>query len=246
MRSLRDSGRVRVVSFSGVDGAGKSTQIERLCECLNERGVRIRLFRFWDDIARLKKFREGAGHKLFKGDKGVGTPSAPISRRDKNVRSWPMTCFRMLLYVLDAVSVRPVLRKSSHFGVDLVIFDRYIYDEFANLNLGNPLIRAYIRLMMWLVPRPDVSFLLDADPAEARARKPEYPLDFIRINRQSYIKLSQLVGGMTVVPPMPIPDVQQEILAHLPRAFSLLVEQSVLVQKSYHDRSAKVNNSRSG
>ena len=32
----------------------------------------------------------------------------------------------------------------------------------------------------WIVPRPDVAYLLDADPEAARARKPEYPVDFMR------------------------------------------------------------------
>src|SRR5579863_1586207 len=70
MQNMRGSERVRFVSFSGVDGAGKSTQIALLCAKLEERGVRIHVLRFWDDIARLTKLREGTGHHVFKGDKG--------------------------------------------------------------------------------------------------------------------------------------------------------------------------------
>ena len=32
---------------------------------------------YWDDIAQLTSIRESAGHRLFKGDKGVGSPDAP-------------------------------------------------------------------------------------------------------------------------------------------------------------------------
>ena len=79
------------VSFSGMDGAGKSTQIQSLRTRLMEAGLRVSLITFWDDIARLTHLREVSGHTLFKGDKGVGSPDAPINRRDKNVRSAPMT-----------------------------------------------------------------------------------------------------------------------------------------------------------
>ena len=157
---------------------------------------------FWDDVARLKRIREGAGHTLFKGEKGVGSPEKPVNRRDKNVRSWPMSVVRLGLYFVDALSLRSTVARALRSGADFVICDRYIYDELANLNLGNPAARAYVRMIMKLVPRPDVSYFLDADPVAARARKPEYPLDFLHLSRASYFTLIKLIGGITVIPPM--------------------------------------------
>ncbi len=208
------------VSFSGIDGAGKSTQIESLASRLRQDGLRVHVVRFWDDVARLKGIRETSGHKIFKGDKGVGSPEAPIHRRDKNVQSSWMTCVRLFLYAVDALSLRFAVAKALRSGFDLVIFDRYAYDELANLNLRNPLIRAYARALMSFVPRPHVSYLLDADPEQARARKPEYPLDFVRSNRQAYLRLASLVGGITVLDPKPIHQVQAEVLAHAVRRLS--------------------------
>lgn len=202
------------VSFSGMDGAGKSTQIQSLRTRLTDAGLRVSLITFWDDIALLTHLREVSGHTLFKGDKGVGSPDAPINRRDKNVRSAPMTLVRYFLYLLDAISLRSVVKKALRSNADFIIFDRYAYDELANLNLHNPLARAYVRLVMILVPRPNVSYLLDADPVQARARKPEYPIDFLQFCRASYMTLNGLIGGMTLIPPMPVQDVQREVLQH--------------------------------
>jgi thymidylate kinase len=207
--------RAQLVSFSGIDGAGKSTQIGALRAKLEESGARVRLITFWDDVATLTGLREVTGHKVFKGDKGVGSLGAPINRRDKNVRSRLMTAIRLGLYLSDAVSLRRVLKKAVASEADVVICDRYAYDELANLTLRHPAIRAYVRLIMKIVPRPDVSYLLDADPILARARKPEYPLDFLYTSREAYLSLSQLVGGITIIPPMPIPDVQREILSRI-------------------------------
>ncbi len=213
MDSDQRNHRCKFVSFSGMDGAGKSTQIAALRAYLQQAGQRVQLLTFWDDVAQLKNLRETSGHKIFKGDKGVGSPDAPINRRDKNVRSPIMTCIRLGLYFLDAISLRRVVSKALHSGVDFIICDRYVYDELANLTLSNPISRAYVRLIMQLVPRPDVSYFLDADPVAARARKPEYPLDFLYFSRESYRVLSHLVGGITVIAPMPAQDVTSAVLA---------------------------------
>lgn len=198
------------VSFSGIDGAGKSTQIDALRSQLSEAGLRVRLITFWDDVARLKGIRESTGHKVFKGEKGVGTPDAPVNRRDKNVQSWYMTGVRFFLYFVDAVSLRLVVRRALRSDAEFIICDRYAYDELANLKLRNPVARAYIRLILMLVPKPDISYLLDADPVQARTRKPEYPVDFLHQNRAAYLALSK-IAGMTVIAPMSIQDAKRQV-----------------------------------
>ncbi len=189
-----------IVSFSGIDGAGKTTQIDALCNFLREAGIPFRLHTFWDDVAALTSFRERMSRKVFKGDDGVGSPENPIQRRDKNVQSWYATSFRYVLYALDALKLRTFVRRLSKRHAAFVIFDRYLYDELANLPLGSKLARAYIRMLFQFAPQPDVALLLDADPLSATSRKPEYPLQFVRSNRDAYLDLSRL-AKMTVVAP---------------------------------------------
>jgi thymidylate kinase len=218
---------MRTISFSGIDGAGKSTQIERLCASLQQIGLSVRMVCFWDHVARLTRFRESAGHVVFGGDTGIGTPSAPISRRDKNVRSWFMTAIRLFLYSLDAISLRVLVKRAQNSGADLLIFDRFIYDELANLELQHWMMRAYARAIGRFVPKPDISYLLDADPVAARARKPEYPLEFLDFNRKSYLALNNLACRFQVIAPMTADDVEREVLQRAIDGLSLAPAENI-------------------
>jgi thymidylate kinase len=229
IRETSGSLRPTLVSFSGIDGAGKSTQIEELCARLVDSGLSVHVLAFWDDVATLKALREFLSRALFHGEPGVGTPTQPVNRRDKNVRSWPVTALRFFLYFIDALSLRMKTARASRTGADVLIFDRYLYDELANLNLDHRLSRTYVRLLLKMVPRPDVAYLLDVDPVQARARKPEYPLEFLHSNRASYLALSGIAGGITVVATAFKPEAQRiigettlQLLNRRPPAFDSL------------------------
>jgi thymidylate kinase len=197
------------ISFSGIDGAGKSTQIDLLHDRLTASAMRVKLVAFWDDVAIFTRVRETAVHSLFKGEKGVGSPDRPVNRRDKNVRTWYMTAMRFVLYFLEALSLAKVALASC--DADVIIFDRYLYDQLANLPQQRFFTRLYSRLLLKLVPKPDIAYLIDADPEFARQRKPEYPLEFLRTIRSAYLILKD-IGGMTLIPPGPVNDVADNVL----------------------------------
>ena len=205
------STNAKIVSFSGIDGAGKSTQIEALLNYLRKRGFAVKIYTFWDDIVVLSGFRERMSLSVFKGDRGVGSPEKPIIRRDKNVASWYVVASRLLLYLLDVCGLAVLVSRTSEAEADVVIFDRYIYDELANLPLKRRWARCYVRLLLKCTPKPDLALLLDADPDAACERKPEYPSEFVERNREAYLRLSRL-AGMTVVPPLTIEATTASIL----------------------------------
>ncbi|HEY6350895.1 MAG TPA: thymidylate kinase [Candidatus Angelobacter sp.] len=205
-------GKPLLISFSGVDGSGKSTQIENLRGALHSAGLSTRLLTFWDNVVVGVKYREGFVHKVYKSERGIGAPGKPVKRRDKNMRGWHLTAARHFLYLLDACNLRRVIAREKKSGADVIILDRYIYDEFSNLNLANPVSRAFVKAVQAFVPKPDVAYLLDADPAAAYARKPEYPVEFMEKCRHAYFEVANLLGTLTIIPGLSLPEAKKAVL----------------------------------
>jgi thymidylate kinase len=211
-RPVRSRSRMRplLITFSGIDGSGKSTSIAALKELLSSTGLRVRVATFWDDVVILPRLRENLTQKLFGGQTGVGAPDCPVQRRDKNLRPWYATLARCGFYLLDAIHLRSVAKGMLNSEVDVVIFDRYFFDQLAVLPIEQRAVRIYVRWLFRLVPRPDIAYLLDADPELAFIRKPEYPLEFLNQYRHSYLLLRQLMAEATTTELTLIPALQLE------------------------------------
>lgn len=200
-----------LITFSGIDGAGKSTQIEKLRNYFLSAGIPVRELTFWDNVVMFPRLRSGFSRVVLQSDGSVGTPEKPAARNDKNAQSWPLLCGRACLYLFDVINLRRIVRSVRSLETGVVIFDRYIYDQLAAMPMDSWLARAYTKILLKLCPKPDLSYVLDAVPEVARARKPEYPVDFMHQQRRSYLQL-RAFARLQVIPAAEPDEVHAAIL----------------------------------
>ena len=119
-------------------------------------------------------------------------------------------------------SVYPKLIRST-----LVVFDRYADDlavDPRRYRYGGPLWMA--RLLGRMVPRPDLMFVLVADPEIIQARKAEVPLAETSRQVEEYRKLSQRKGVILIDAGRPLEEV-----------VSIIVEETLTwMEKRTHKR----------
>ena len=208
-----------LITFSGIDGAGKTTQIGHLTESLQKQGLRVLRLSFWDDVAVCSTLRAEAGDRAVDCAHANGTAPPPFAaKNNKHIRKWYLTAARSGLYILDVVRLRRLLASQQARNFDVVIFDRYIYDQVANVDSQSFPALAYCKALLKRAPAPDLALVLDASPSAAFARKPEYPLEFMIKNRQSFLRLRELVPQLIVVSAAKEEEVRSEIFSHISRS----------------------------
>ncbi len=195
---LREAGRMarRVVNHTGlcvailgVDGAGKSTQIERLRarECFRN----VKYFHF-----RPMVFERREGQAAPVTDPHGQEPRSPLA-----------SIAKVAYYAVDQfvgwwLRVAPAIARSS-----LVVFDRWFDDILVDqrryrLSAGAGL----AKLLRRFLPKPHLTIALDAPPEVARARTPELEPAEIERQRGVFRQLAAENANWHIVSSVPAPD----------------------------------------
>ena len=179
-----------VVAFSGLDGSGKTLQAENLCRVLEI--SEIPYTHYWNRVGYSPLTRLMT--RIFsRTDRSQDPNSISPIEGQNDLSRWPGPVqaiwawfLAMDLLVRYTVRVRvPVWR--SHFGIGkVVVCDRYVLDAateiLTRLPKGGWMVRAAVKVLKALSPRPNVAFLLDV-PEEVAQVRHELPVSIDTLRR---------------------------------------------------------------
>ncbi len=136
-----------LIAFEGLDQSGKQTQAELLRDHLVEAGRLVRLLSF-------PAYDTAIGGEIERALRGVREYGADVMQ---------------LLYVANRYEWKPQIERELARGT-IVICDRYLASSVA-YGQAQGLEAAWLLDMQKFLPQPDLTLLLDIDPAVSARRK---------------------------------------------------------------------------
>ncbi|HZY47039.1 MAG TPA: hypothetical protein VFE96_04505 [Candidatus Bathyarchaeia archaeon] len=199
--------RTVLVTLSGTHGTGKSTNAGKCYYLLNKRGFRFSYLRHQDLLDPL-------GFIIRRVSRILGFKSATDLERLEPVRilSSVYYLFIYLPLLAGGIGVRRVLGYST-------VADRYLYDLMAG-SWGNGISVPMERLLVRVVPSPDVSFVFDADVKRILDDRPEHTFEYIMNEKAQYSKLVGYFGLKRISTDNPPDTVWNTILHDIETAFA--------------------------
>ena len=203
-----------LITFSGLDGAGKSTLIEWLRAELVRQQRTVRVFHMNDDVGvyaylravrdRLKRMvhsRNGVATLRTTPENGLppGPPSAGLRaglRRVRNAVLWNKP-IRRALYPIDLLIFLGYRLYFERIRGEVLIMDRYFYDTLVDLADGGSF--TAVRLLKRLTPTPHLPVFLEITPSESYARKGEYSVDYLSRRWTAYRTIAPWVRSAVVL-----------------------------------------------
>ncbi len=202
-----------LITFSGLDGAGKSTLIESLKSSLEQQDRRVVVFHMNKDFgvyAYLRFFRDLTSGRSPSADEkhktqvwaaarsyeGKGKLKA-LALRARRAVLWGRS-LRRGVYIIDLLIFLFYRLYVEKLHRQVLIMDRYFYDRLVDVDDGR---RTHtLRLLEKLTPTPTVPIFLDISPEESYARKGEYSVEYLMRRAVSYRRVFLWVRRHVVLP----------------------------------------------
>ncbi|HET9383664.1 MAG TPA: hypothetical protein VFO67_00855 [Gemmatimonadales bacterium] len=190
-----------LITFSGLDGAGKSTLIKWLQASLEREGRSVAVLHMNDDVgiyayaraarnALLRLLGRDAPAPLPHGSDpldlarpGNRSPLKRALRRIRYAILWSETV-RRCIYPIDLLIFTLYRLAFEKLTKRVFIMDRYFYDTLVDLSESGP--SPWNRLLAAFTGTPDVPVLLDVPPERAFGRKGEYTVEYLQRRWAAY------------------------------------------------------------
>lgn len=184
-----------LITLSGMVGSGKSTIARELARIFEQDGRRVQQWRF-QSLPCFRWF--GGASRQQPSAPRSSSPEAPGAMRGVGYRRRRLTAALAAGYAARMVAFRVFLWREGKAD-DVLICDRYFYDNFAHWQLATRRERLYARLLHWLMPTPDLAIVLRARSEAIAARNPGYAPEYLVNVAAAYERLDTRFQEVTVI-----------------------------------------------
>lgn len=170
---------MRIISISGLDGSGKSTQAELLKKHLESRGGRIFYFHAIEQsfAKKLQDFKK----KYCLICKLTGKcKTSSVEEKSVIKANWIQIQLRKMFLLIDILRFKNFIKKAEF---DYILSDRYFFDSAINIKYLSK--KDSSLFAEKFIPSPDLKIYLDAEPAIIMQRKrvPDQGIEYLQAKR---------------------------------------------------------------
>ena len=194
-----------LITFSGLDGSGKSTLVDYLKESLEKENRKVAVSHMNYDVGLysvlrlLKKRVLGSDNETQSHAPREAAHAGKFRSRSAKLRYnlvWNKG-LRFLIYPFDVMIFVCYRFYVERVNRQVLIMDRYFYDTLVDVTGARRTLR--LRFLSWLTPTPNLPVYLDVTAERAFERKHEYSVDYLNRRRLSYQKLISTLPGVLVL-----------------------------------------------
>ena len=194
-RALLDQflGSTVLITVSGMVGSGKTTVVREIVSFAGVRGLVPHAHRFQSLPCISLRVRRRA-------DEGTGPSAEPRKKAGASTRWAGYTRKRLGITAVAVFAVRilafRVYRRMVWKQTEWNVLNRYFYDSLSHYRPSSSIERLYYRIIVALIPRPDLAILVIANRDTIAARRPAYAKAYIELVGESYRHLASQVQDL--------------------------------------------------